>query len=441
MKMVCKKLLSLVLVALMLVTALPFQASAAENAQIHYVVQHNGEQVRDGYLTPDNETALVSNIVKYYVKPTAEETNLTKIYVRDVGEVGLDGTVAAGGTVFFEYKVEEKPVEPAEPADINWVVKHNGEVKDSGSFTPAGETSKISDILARKVPSNLQVGELDKIWSQSAGSDVTPDSLVPAGDTVTFSYTIKEETTVDPIKVIVKVNNSDNVVFEGSKVPTNGEYATVQDLLTYVWNSDWDNSYTYHHAWSHDQQKNLAKDAKVSAGDTLYIALERKSTSGGSGSGSDGGSSKFPYSVYLHIYESGNVKTPLKTVTLDTWTCVKDGVVTLDELKEVVKTYYTAKTSDGIGYDGIYYSTSSTKNDYVNDENQAKRIDNLDELRSEGYVHLNVWIDNAKAKSDSSSSSSNPKTGDTIYMAVTVMGLSAASLAAVYYISKKRAVR
>ena len=115
----------------------------------------------------------------------------------------------------------------------------------------------------------------------------------------------------------------------------------------------------------------------------------------------------------------------MKTVTLDTWTCVKDGVITIGEVKEVVKTYYTAKDSDGIGYDGFYYSTSSTKNDYINNKNKTDRIDNLDELRREGYVHLN----------------SNPKTGDTIYMAVTVMGLSAASLAAVYYISKKRAVR
>lgn len=454
MKMVCKKLLSLVLVALMLVTALPFQASAADNAQIHYVVQHNGEQVRDGYRTPDKETALVSNILKYWVKPTAEETNLTKIYVRDVGEVGLeDGSVAAGGTVFFEFKVEEKPVEPpvepTKPADIKWVVKHNGEVKDSGSFTPAAETSLVSDILKHKVPSNLQVGELTKIWSKGVGNTVTTDSYVAAGDTVTFSYTTKQEpveTTkpvVDSIHVVVKVNNSDYVVAEYDVDPKNGEYATVENLLSYKWNADWNNVYTYHHAWSHEQGKNLAKDGKVYAGDTLYIALERKSTSGGSssGSGSNGGSSKFPYSVYLHIYAKGNVSSPMKTVTLDTWTCVKDGVITIGEVKEVVKTYYTAKDSDGIGYDGFYYSTSSTKNDYINDKNKTDRIDNLDELRKEGYVHLNVWIDNAKAKTDSNSSSSNPKTGDTIYMAVTVMGLSAASLAAVYYISKKRAVR
>lgn len=446
MKMVCKKLLSLVLVALMLVTALPFQASAADD-QIHYVVQHNGTQVRDGYFSPSNGTdSLVSDIIRVHVKPTAEETSLTRIYVSKVGDVDQNYRVAAGGTIYFEYTVAEKepetPVEPTKPADINWVVKHNGEVKDGGSFTPDAETSLVSNILKHKVPSNLQVGELTKIWSKGVGNTVTTDSYVAAGDTVTFSYTTKTaEPTVKPIHVVVKVNNSDYVVAEYDVDPKNGEYATVENLLSYKWNADWNNVYTYHHAWSHEQGKNLAKDGKVYVGDTLYIALERKSTSDGSSSGSSSGSSKFPYSVYLHIYEAGNVKTPLKTVTLDTWSCVKDGVISMEEVKDVVKTYYTAKTSDGIEYDGFYYSTSTTKNDYINDKKVPGPINNLDELRKEGYVHLNIWIDNAKAKTDSSSTSSNPKTGDTIYMAVTVMGLSAASLAAVYYISKKRAVR
>ena len=446
MKMVCKKLLSLVLVALMLVTALPFQASAADD-QIHYVVQHNGTQVRDGHFSPSNgKDSLVSDIIRVHVKPTAEETSLTRIYVSNVGDVDQNYRVAAGGTIYFEYTVAEKepetPVEPTEPANINWVVKHDGEVKDSGSFTPDGETSLVSNILKHKVPSNLQVGELTKIWSKGVGNTVTTDSYVAAGDTVTFSYTTKTaEPTVKPIHVVVKVNNSDYVVAEYDVTPANKEYATVENLLNYKWNADWDNVYNFHHAWSNAQQKNLAKDGKVYAGDTLYIALERKSTSGGSSSGSSSGSSKFPYSVYLHIYEAGNVKTPLKTVTLDTWSCVKDGVISMEEVKDVVKTYYTAKTSDGIEYDGFYYSTSTTKNDYINDKKVPGPINNLDELRKEGYVHLNIWIDNAKAKTDSSSTSSNPKTGDTIYMAVTVMGLSAASLAAVYYISKKRAVR
>ena len=282
MKMVCKKLLSLVLVALMLVTALPFQASAAQ-PEINIEVKNDGKVVFTDSFAPDNETSLVSNILKYKVDNQYKNGELKKIWSSELGRtVTLDESVPAGDKISFAYETKQEPVtppEPTKPADIHWVVKHNGEVKDSGSFTPDAETSLVSNILKHKVPSNLQVGELTKIWSKGVGDTVTTDSYVAAGDTVTFSYTTKQEPvettkpTVDPIKVVVKVNNSDNVVFERSKVPANGEYATVQDLLTYVWNSDWDNAYTYHHAWSHAQQKNLAKDGKVYAGDTLYIAL------------------------------------------------------------------------------------------------------------------------------------------------------------------------
>ena len=341
MKTVCKKLLSLMLVAVLLVSAVPMMASAASSTPVWVVVKEG---------TADSSSEVTSFNTEYVANSTT-----------------IEGMMAAAGKyeVVYEPKTTQPTTAPTQP------------------------------------------------------------------------------TSAAPISITVKVDNSDNVVWTGSKVPANGESSLVKDLLNYVWNSDWDNAYTFHHAWVSERQTNLGRNDKVYAGETLYIALENKTTSGnsGSGSGSDSGSSsKFPYSVYLHIYAKGNVATPIKTVTLDTWTCVKDGVVTLDEVKEVVKTYYTAKTSDGIGYDGFYYSTSTTKTDYIKDENKTERINNLDDLRTQGYVHLNVWIDNYVAKSSSSSNadSSNPKTGDSIYTAVAVMGLSVTALAAVYFINKKR---
>ena len=520
MKMVCKKLLSLVLVALMLVTALPFQASAAQE-KINFEVKNDGVVVQEGSLEPNEATAKVSNILKYYVEGKYKNGELVKVWSSKAqAAVGANGEVPAGDTVSFAYVTKQEPVTPPEttkPADINWVVKHDGEVKDSGSFTPAAETSLVSDILKHKVPSNLQVGERTKIWSKTVGDTVTTDSYVPAGDTVTFAYTTKQEpsettkpTETNPTEP-KPTEHVHNYVEKERVEPTCGKdgYVVkkcdcgneVKEVLKATGNHTWGGWVIQNEATATTEgtmirtcstcgqtetQKYTAKTKEISFQVTLdgettttksvfvldkTMSLPKPSVPSGyqfkgwftepNGKGAqlnDGttctenlanvyyGSftkvSKFPYSVYLHIYETGNVKTPMKTVTLDTWTCVKDGVVTLDEIKEVVKTYYTAKTSDGIAYDGIYYSTSSTKTDYVNDQNKTDRINNLDELRRDGYVHLNVWVDNVKAKSDSNSNtSSNPKTGDTIYMAVTVMGLSAASLAAVYYISKKRAVR
>ena len=376
MKTVCKKLLSLMLVAVLLVSAVPMMASAATET-IEWV---------------------------------------------QIKEVAADGSERVVGKMFdVSYEPDVTTLEDVLKTPLS-----------EGSYTI--DNSRFRNASYK---GGDGVGLGDTIRTGVAGIYVAYDA--PAQQD-------PPEAVVAPISITVKVDNSDNVVWTGSKVPANGESSLVKDLLSYVWNSDWDNAYTFHHAWVSERQTNLGQNDKVYAGETLYIALENKTTSdnsnsGGSGSGSDSGSSsKFPYSVYLHIYAKGNVATPLKSVTLDTWSCVKDGVVTLDEVKEVVKTYYTAKTSDGIGYDGFYYSTSTTKNDYINNENETTRINNLDYLRTQGYVHLNVWIDNYVAKSSSSSNadSSNPKTGDSIYTAVAVMGLSVTALAAVYFINKKR---
>lgn len=376
MKTVCKKLLSLMLVAVLLVSAVPMMASAASSTPVWVVVKEG---------TADSSSEVTSFNTEYVANSTT-----------------ISGMMVAAG----QYEVTTNFVKAS--------------YKKDGKTTPIGADEALPE-------------GVDGIYVVYG-----PKAAVQPPEEPT-------EAVVAPISITVKVNNSDNVVWTGSKTPANKEYALVKDLLSYVWSSDWDNAYTFHHAWVSERQTNLGQNDKVYAGETLYIALENKTTSGnggsGSGSGSDSGSSsKFPYSVYLHIYAKGNVATPLKSVTLDTWSCVKDGVVTLDEVKEVVKTYYTAKTSDGIGYDGFYYSTSTTKNDYINNENKTTRINNLDDLRTQGYVHLNVWIDNYVAKSSSSSNAdtSNPKTGDSIYTAVAVMGLSVTALAAVYFINKKR---
>lgn len=376
MKTVCKKLLSLMLVAVLLVSAVPMMASAASSTPVWVVVKEG---------TADSSSEVTSFNTEYVASSTT-----------------ISGMMAAAG----QYEVTTNFVKAS--------------YKKDGKTTPIGADEALPE-------------GVDGIYVVYEPKTTQP-TTAPT-----------QPTSAAPISITVKVDNSDNVVWTGSKVPANGESSLVKDLLSYVWNSDWDNAYTFHHAWVSERQTNLGRNDKVYAGETLYIALENKTTSGnsgsGSGSGSDSGSSsKFPYSVYLHIYAKGNVGSPIKTVTLDTWTCVKDGVITLDEVKDVVKTYYTAKTSDGIGYDGFYYSTSTTKTDYIKDENKTERINNLDDLRTQGYVHLNVWIDNYVAKSSSSSNadSTNPKTGDSIYTAVAVMGLSVTALAAVYFINKKR---
>ena len=448
MKMVCKKLLSLVLVALMLVSAVPFQASAAGSVKVPVTVYINDEAVNTSKtLTVDGSGVVLDESLAMSMLKNTENRTFVK-WMNGSGEVvtgkslSSDWVASHSGYALSLYLSETKPTNPTNPTETNPTEpkptetnptepKPTEHVHNYVEKERVEPTCGKDGYIVKKCDCGSEVKEVLKAtgnhtWGgcviQNEATATTEGTMIrtcsTCGQTETQKYTAKtkeisfqvtldgETTTTKSVFVLDKTMSlpkpsvPSGYQFKGWFTEPNGKGAQLNDGTTCT--------------------ENLAN---------VYYGYFTKV-------------SKFPYSVYLHIYETGNVKTPMKTVTLDTWTCVKDGVVTLDEIKEVVKTYYTAKTSDGIAYDGIYYSTSSTKTDYVNDQNKTDRINNLDELRRDGYVHLNVWVDNVKAKSDSNSNtSSNPKTGDTIYMAVTVMGLSAASLAAVYYISKKRAVR
>lgn len=534
MKTTMKKLLSFVLVAVLLVSAIPFQASAAEGDEV-YVYIDGAVQIVPINKFPTSVAAMVK-WEKLNDPVTFETLSLADIASVMVGNssIGVDGSISKGEEVYItlvddEPAPTEKPTEPASTETTSQAItmkllfNDDTVVSETLTHTPSnGVSSTIANLLKYVYDANwADTYEFVRANNSRLGTITDINAEVKAGESINVRLKTKAQE-VKPIDIIVKVDSSDNVVWTGSKVPSNGTSSKVEDLLSYCWNKDWDDVYEFDHAWSHEQQKNVARTGSVNAGDTLYIMVNKldsskpttpstgttytvtfydvnnaeitsvnvasgskvhvsnfedaaKYTNIGSGYtfagwkvGKNGtttytnskaasltiggntsfyavatksnSSTKFPYSVILHIYAKGNVSTPIKTVTLDTWTCVKDGVITLDELKEVVKTYYTSKDSDGIGYDGIYYSTSSTKTDYVNDENKTSRINNLDELRSEGYVHLNVWIDNYKAKTTSNADPSNPKTGDTFTTTMTIMTISASALVLVYFFNKKRAI-
>ena len=153
----------------------------------------------------------------------------------------------------------------------------------------------------------------------------------------------------------------------------------------------------------------------------------------------NGTTNKFPYKVYLHVYLNNNIGEPDRNINI-TNTLATDGVVSMSEVKNLIPTYYSAKNSDGIGYDGLYLAKGNWVKDYVTDSNKVDKLKDVDVRTGEEYVHINVMITNAKAKSSSTADSSNPKTGDAIFMTITVMGLSAAALTGMYFYDKKRKV-
>ena len=376
MKNTMKKLMSLVLVAILLVSAVPFQAKA-DNSQITLVVKHDGIEETFYKAPSDGNGATVENLLTYaWARDWESNYTFSNAYA-----YYTDGTTGAG---------------------------------DRTASIPAGATVHV---------------RVNAIVTETEPTETQAPTETPA----------PTETTVDPISIIVKTESSDNVVWTGTKVPANGSYALVENLISYCWNSSWDDAYTFDHAWSSKQQANVAKTGKIYAGDTVYIMLKAKTTTSGSSSSSGSTTTnKFPYNVYLNIYKGTTVGTPAKTINITSGIAL-DGKVTLAEVKSLVLNYYTANTSAGITFDGLYLAKGNWVSNYVYDQ-KYDEFDDINTLRQIDTVYINVMIDNCTAKTTSTSTadSSNPKTGDSIFMPVAVLGISASALATAFFFANKK---
>ena len=137
--------------------------------------------------------------------------------------------------------------------------------------------------------------------------------------------------------------------------------------------------------------------------------------------------------ITLRIYLNGNTRNAAKVVDMDKY--ARDGKITLSEVKEVIYNYYTAKNSKGLDIDGLYTSRLWNDGDY-SWKNAVKSI----EIERHDDNVIYVMVRNAQSHTEATADSSNPKTGDMIMTPVIVLGASAACLAALFFLNKKRAV-
>ena len=112
--------------------------------------------------------------------------------------------------------------------------------------------------------------------------------------------------------------------------------------------------------------------------------------------------------------------------------------LTLDEAKAIVRKYYK--------FSSLKMYSNDDWNEYVDGNNNIEP-QNAVAIGSGNVTKIHVLITGASANSSSSSSSgshstadsSNPKTGDEIFAPVMILGLSASALAVLFYLNKKRA--
>ena len=524
MKNTMKKLLCMALAIMLLVSAVPVFAAAADDITV--IVKLEDEEKDTVKFPPSNGvSANVGDILTWHVTPPVgyDDSKAPKLYSNAKGDISTTDSVLAGDTVYVRYYAAPTP-EP-EPAPkkhyVNVIVKLDGVAQDPVKKEIDGTQTTVGNLITYKITQDLSGYKFVQAWNGT--SVLNSSDTVYENQTIEFAFE-KIQKEAEPIKVIVKVGNSDNVVGTTEKVPANGVSAKVGDLLTYAWNSDWDNVYNFDHAWS-EGKGNVGKNDSVNAGDTLYIMLKKDgSTSGGSTETPTtpsttgklsltirvNGTKKYDndvknftnatvanviknifdsdwttkyafdkvevngvtygrsdlevragddvdiyltrkYSkdnsnkVYLHVYLNGDASTIAMTKDITGTYLMDDWKTDTTEILNYLKNnYYTAKdSSNAITIDGLYVSTDTKgafpSNYYADNKTTSK--DNINDLLEDGYVHISVMLKNAKAKSSSTADSSNPKTGDTIFVPVMVMGVTATALAAAYVFGKKRFAR
>lgn len=445
MKNTMKKLLSLVLVAMLLVCAVPFQAAAAtvdtKTVKVNVYV--------DDVLTTDKTITVESG------KSITLDEELAKSLVKSDKEfvkwTGASGNEANGQVIPYEkipadYSVNlyvKKIVEDTR-VDAKVPVK----IYVDGSYARDGEITVPVDgsvKLTKELGLNLVKEDKEFVkWTGSSDNEATDVTIKYAGITDGYSLklyvaTKKAEETVKPITVKIVDDKGNAIAKQFEITPANGKSSVVGDILTQRWMGDWKDSYEFVTAKSDEKGGTLTLSTTINAGDTLTVTLKTKSGSSDNNN-NDGTNNKFPYKVYLHIFKDNKIDDPAKTINI-TEGIALDGKVTLDEVKTVVKNYYTAKTSDGIKYDGMYLAEGNWVGNFVNDTKKYDTISDTNEMRKTREVHINVMITNANAKSSEKADTTNPKTGDMILIPVIFMLVSGAAIAGVYFYNKKRSAR
>lgn len=444
MKNTMKKLLSLVLVAMLLVCAVPFQAAATEA---------DAKTVKVNVYVDDVLTTDKTITVKSGESITLNE-ELAKSLVKSdktfVKWTGASGNEANGQVIPYEkipanYSVNlyvKKVVEDTR-VDAKVPVK----IYVDGSYVRDGEiTVPVDGAVTLTKELGLKLVKEDKEfvkWTGASDNDATGVTVKYAGIDdgyflKLFVNTKKAEEPVKPITVKIVDAKGNAIAKEFQVTPVNGKYSVIGDILTQRWKGDWKDSYEFVTAKSDEKGGTLSLSTNINAGDTLTVTLKAKSTS--TDNTNNGTTNKFPYKVYLHIFKDNKVDDPAKTINI-TEGIALDGKVTLDEVKTVVKNYYTAKTSDGIKYDGMYLAEGNWVGNFVNDTKKYDTISDTNEMRKTREVHINVMITNANAKSSKKADKTNPKTGDMIFIPVIFMVVSSAAIAGVYFYNKKRSAR
>lgn len=323
---------------------------------------------------------------------------------------------------------------------LNIVNVSGGSVVWSDTRDISGDTAAVKDLLyywyGNRSNSWQNSYECTKAWSKAQQKDVGYEGTIAAGDTVTVVLSPKNNnnnnnnnTTTGDLSLVITANGAEVV----KKTLQNFTKSTVSNLIKNYLDADWTSKYGFNEVVINGVTYYRSDLDVVAANKTVNISLSRKYSKDNSNK------------VYLHVYLNGDASTIAMTKDITGTYLMDDWKTDTNEILKYLKNnYYTAKdSSNAITIDGLYVSTDTKgafpANYYA--DNKVSSKDGINDLLEDGYVHISVMLKNAKAKSSATADTSNPKTGDTIFVPFMVMGVTATALAAAYVFGKKRIAR
>lgn len=439
MKTVCKKLLSLMLVAILLVSAVPFQASAAESDEgpVEGVTQYTLTLYAWG-AGDEYQGATVSG---------GKSVNMTVTYQTNIGvlpDAVLEGYTFAGWYTAAGDKVESTNATYREAGDLTLYARFTLNTKNLElKYTLNGDTANPVYIKSLNLAESVNL--LDYL-DQNEFNNVK--AVVPAGyswDTHWRDYRLQELTaqdTVMSVAQVVYVNFTANT-YKLSFNPQGGTVSPTSKDVTFNTKVGELPTPTYSGkvflGWADASGKTYTENTVYTvAGDTTLYAQWADEAF-----------------VLLKIYINGDTSSADRIMDMTGY--IKEQNLHRSDVAAVVKKFYSAADSNGLKLDGLY--TDTTWVDYKADSSYVG-TETVRVVEGEP-MYVYVMVNNAKYGSTSSETTnnttnnntsnttnnntstadpSNPATGDMIFVPMAVMVISAAAIV-LFLSSKKRMVK
>ena len=426
MKTVMKKLLSVMLVALLLVSAVPFAASAAE-AVVGYKVElkiYVNEVYKETITEAAFSEAELDAWAAFPVEELAAELGLSYYNPETDSVKGFANTRAEGATTLvYNIWIETAPVEAPEeeekedekddkPLDAPGAVEVEKYVltvnTGSGSYTvKVVYGDKYLDVLAAPARPDREF----KGWkSEVLGGMIKSEDYIESDDTVTAVWGDVNTYTL----TLDENRNEDEIITYGVKV------AYGEEIFAKVNKYQPEREGYVFMGWKLNGKMIDKKTVYELQGDaTAYAVWKLESDT--EDEPMNGGTNVADGKVYLEIYVNGD--TSAAEAKVDITKYADDNKITQAEVEKVVKGKITPKSGYKLAYEGLFDEESWWW--YVRDPETNGKASIIVNRDGDDYIY--VMVKNVKVVA---ADPSNPKTGDGIVVALaTMMSTGGAALA------------